>query len=213
MAVIVFDLEGTLADSVPAVLHSLRATCRAEGLNPPSESEEIPSTESGIRDFFAERLGPAEAERLKVVLDRFTETFREEGPYLHRLQDGVPLLLGRLARQGHRLFLASEMPATFARRLLHHWDLHLCFEAVQADFPPAAPPATEGFLIGDRGTDMLMARSGGLMPLGALWGAGTREELLEAGATRLFEGIEALDAFLAARFQEPEAIPLTSRAE
>lgn len=228
MAVIVFDLDGTLLDPLPGVLHGVRTACAAEGLPAPSEAAVAGRIGFGMRGLFDELLGHPGPDRLNAVMDRYWEAIREDGLYLHRLYNGIPLLLGRLGRQGHRLLVVTAKAAPYARQVLHHFDLNLCFEAIlapgphDADKPKALLMAEQcqdgclqggGLLVGDRGADMAAARALGLVPLGALWGFGTKEELVEGGAEQLFETVETLDAFLLARFPEPEVLSLTSRAE
>jgi phosphoglycolate phosphatase len=53
-------------------------------------------------------------------------------------------------------------------------------------------------MVGDRGVDMIAARHHGLRAVGALWGYGTREELLGGGAQALCAGPGALVALLGA---------------
>lgn len=228
MAVIVFDLDGTLLDPLPGVLYGIRAACAAEGLTAPPEPVVASRIGFGMRGLFEELLDHPAPERLNAVMDRYWEAIREDGLYRHRLYEGIPLLLGRLGRQGHRLMVVTAKAAPYARQVLHHFDLYLRFEAIiapgprDADKPKAILMAEQcqdgclqagGLLIGDRGADMVAARALGLVPFGALWGFGGREELLNGGAERLFETVGDLDAFLLARFPEPETLSLTSRAE
>lgn len=228
MAVIVFDLDGTLIDPLPGVLHGVRATCTAEDLPVPTEATVAARIGFGMRGLFEELLGHPGPGRLNAVMERYWEAIREDGLYSHRLYEGIPLLLGRLGRQGHRLMVVTAKAAPYARQVLHHFDLYLRFEAVLAPGPhdPDKPKALlmaeqcqdgclqgGGLLIGDRGADMVAARAVGLVPLGALWGFGTRKELAEGGAEQIFESVGDLDAFLQARFPEPETLTLTSRAE
>lgn len=228
MAVIVFDLDGTLLDPLPGVLHGVRTVCAAEGLPAPAESQVAERIGFGMRGLFDSLMGHPEPERLHAVMDRYWEAIREDGLYLHRLYEGIPLLLGRLGRQGHRLLVVTAKAAPYARQVLHHFDLNLCFEAVlapgphEADKPKAQLMAEQcqdgclqggGLLIGDRGADMVAAKTLGLVPLGVLWGFGTQKELEAGGAEHIFGTVGDLDAFLQARFPEPETQSLISRAE
>lgn len=228
MAVIVFDLDGTLLDPLPGVLLGVRAACAAEGIAAPTEAEVAARIGFGMRGLFEARMGHPGPERLNEVMDRYWQAIREDGLFLHRVYPGIPLLLGRLARQGHRLLVVTAKAAPYARQVLHHFDLNLFFESVLAPGPhdPDKPKAilmaeqcqdgclqAGGLLIGDRGADMIAARALGLTPLGTLWGFGSREELREGGAADLFERVEDLDRFLHERFPEPETLNLTSRAE
>jgi phosphoglycolate phosphatase len=52
-------------------------------------------------------------------------------------------------------------------------------------------PEKCGFL-GDSGVDMETALAAGMVPLGAAWGFRTRDELKEAGASMLLDGIHEI---------------------
>lgn len=49
----------------------------------------------------------------------------------------------------------------------------------------AGIPPDETAMVGDRAQDVLGARANGVVPIGALWGYGSREELSAAGAEML----------------------------
>lgn len=55
-----------------------------------------------------------------------------------------------------------------------------------------ASEAKVGVMIGDRGSDMEAGRSHGLFPVGVLWGAGSREELMASGAEMVVENTDEL---------------------
>jgi phosphoglycolate phosphatase len=58
-------------------------------------------------------------------------------------------------------------------------------------------------MVGDRGADMRAARHHGVAALGALWGYGTREELLTEGAHALCPVPDAIPGSLAALMRTP----------
>ena len=51
-------------------------------------------------------------------------------------------------------------------------------------------------MVGDRKYDILGAKEVGLADVGVLYGYGTREELMEAGASRLAASVAELEALL-----------------
>ena len=51
-------------------------------------------------------------------------------------------------------------------------------------------------MIGDRRHDIAGAAAVGMDSCGVLWGYGSREELAEAGATRIVAGLDALERLL-----------------
>lgn len=227
MGMICFDLDGTLVDPLPAVTHCLREACAAHRLPCPSEAEIRPFIGPSVRGLLTQRLGPRAGE-IGRVMATYWEVFGEEGIFKHRIYDGVQLLLGRLKRQDHRIFVVTAKPATFARRVVHHLDLNLVIDDVFGPAPGDVWPGKVefmasiyqggalchgGHMVGDRGADMLAARAFQLRPLGATWGFGSREELQEGGAEILFDDIPALDTWFKAQLPDPEIHDLVTRAE
>ena len=138
---------------------------------------------------------------------------------LYRVYDGIPLLLTRLRRQGHRLFLVTVKPTRFARHLLHEFDLLLSFDEVFGSGPRASGRTkgeilaglrsqgivqSGGYLVGDRADDMEAGLANGLTPLGVTYGFGSVMELEDAGASQLFGSPDELDAWLKIRFPGSE---------
>jgi phosphoglycolate phosphatase len=52
--------------------------------------------------------------------------------------------------------------------------------------------STDTLMVGDRAHDVLGARANGLFSVGVLWGYGSREELVAAGAGALYDAPRAL---------------------
>ncbi len=123
--------------------------------------------------------------------------------YLHEAwaearHDGVSEVLTTLGQSGHRLFVATSKPHVFAERIVAHFGLRRHFEHVfgseldgtrvdKSDLlayalkTTAVDPA-KTLMIGDRSHDMVGAKNNGMKAIGVLYGYGSRDELLEAGA-------------------------------
>ena len=52
--------------------------------------------------------------------------------------------------------------------------------------------ASETLVVGDMAVDILMGANAGAKTCGVTWGNGSREELMEAGADFIIEGMEEL---------------------
>jgi phosphoglycolate phosphatase len=228
MSVICFDLDGTLVNPLPAVIHCMRETCRAYDLPCPSPDEIAPYIGPSVRGLFVQLLGPRAPQELDKSMAAYWEIFGEEGIYEHQIYEGVQLMLGRLKRQDHRIFVVTAKPATFARRVAHHLDLNLIIDEIFGPAPSEVWPGKlefmksvcqdgaicqGGYMVGDRGEDMRAGLEFQLKPLGAAWGFGSREELLQGGAEILFDEIKSLDAWFQQELSDPEIHDLVTRAE
>ncbi len=224
MALICFDLDGTLVDPLRAVHHCVRLTCEGFGLPCPSEDQVAARIDAGAAALF-DGLDPV---RLEAVQERYWKHFAEEGIVLHRIHDGILLMLTRLKHQGHQLYLVTGKPVRYARQVLHQFDLLLAFEdvfgsklqspwrskgEVVAQLRQRGTLQPGGFMIGDQADDMAVARANGLIPVGVTYGFGGSKELKAAGAEYLFESVTALDDWFKEKLHEPETLDSFSKSE
>jgi len=223
-----FDLDGTLVDPLLGVTHCLQKTCEAFGLAMPGEATVRDWIGFGMRESLSTLPGLEDPARLDAALEFYWERYREDGVFEHELYPGVFHLLHRLKRQGHRIYIVSAKPSLFARRIAYQFDLNLIFDDIfGSTLKGRWQPKTEvmaglaergtirpgGVFIGDRGADMIAARNQGLEAIGVTWGYGSRDELQAAGVDRIFDTVEALDAWLKLRFPQAEVFDAFSRSE
>jgi phosphoglycolate phosphatase len=224
MALICFDLDGTLVDPLHAVHHCVRLTCEAFGLPCPSEDQVAARIDAGAAALF-DGLDPA---RMEAVQERYWKHFAEEGIVLHRIHDGILLMLTRLKHQGHQLYLVTGKPVRYARQVLHQFDLLLAFEdvfgselqspwrskgEVVAQLRQRGTLQPGGFMVGDQADDMAVARANGLIPVGVTYGFGGSKALQGAGAEYLFDSVTALDDWFKEKLHEPETLDSFSKSE
>jgi phosphoglycolate phosphatase len=129
----------------------------------------------------------------------YRERFADVGLYENEVYPGIPAALDALGGVGGRLFVATSKPAVFADRIVRHFALAHHFGGVygpeldgrlddKADLLRHLL-ATEGLdptgavMVGDRYADILAGSANGVRAIGVLWGYGSRQELLDAGAT------------------------------
>ena len=197
MDAIYFDLDGTLTDPKPGITRSIRyALERLDNHTIPTEDELTWCIGPPLRASFVTLLGGEHAADRAVALYR--ERFADVGLYENGVYDGVGEVLTALCASGHRLFVATSKPHVFAERIIDHFGLRGHFERVfgseldgtrvdksllleyalkQASVNPA-----KTLMIGDRSHDMVGARNNGMKGIGVLYGYGSRDELLGAGA-------------------------------
>lgn len=181
---ILFDLDGTLGDTLPVVVQALQETfiCFTGQVYTPAEIHAMfgPAEEGVIRPRVAESDYPA---ALQHYLARYAELHtgaREPFP-------GIIDLLAMLTRRGiRRAVITGKGPGT-ARISMQAMGLEPYIERLVAGSPDGAdkPAAIRQVLaewdidprqaayLGDMPYDMHAAREVGVLPLGAAWAATT----------------------------------------
>jgi phosphoglycolate phosphatase len=199
---ILFDLDGTIADSKPGIYASVEYLLRELGHQ----------TDPAYDLRFI--LGPPAEEWIEKVLghygdNRFTEGValyrkhqNEGGVLISSIYPQIPELIAGLRQHGVELFVATAKRTEVARHKLAHFGVDGLFTRIHGSTPDGRrndkavliqevlelerldPDKTA--MLGDRLYDMRGARRNGLMALGALWGYGSEQELVENGANRCF---------------------------
>jgi phosphoglycolate phosphatase len=228
MTLICFDLEGTLLDPMDGICGTFRTVCEELRVPCPGPEAIAPCIGLDLESLFTMQLRHSGTERPDGVMTRFWQRYGDEEILAQHIYGGVPLLLARLKRQGHRLYVVASQPASLVRRVLHHFDLNLLFDDVIGLGPGERwrPKRdllqllaqdgvlnTGGYLIGDRADDMEGGLAHGLRTLGACWGYGSRAELLSSRAERLVDSVQDLDVLLQAELTDPEIHDSFSRSE
>jgi phosphoglycolate phosphatase len=197
MDAIYFDLDGTLTDPKPGITRSIQyALQRLDYPTIPTEDELTWCIGPPLRSSFVRLLGGDHSADRAVALYR--ERFSDIGLYENRVYDGIGEVLTTLRASGHRLFVATSKAHVFADRIIDHFGLRQHFERVfgaeldgtRADkshllehaLKEVSVDPAKTLMIGDRSHDMVGAKNNGMKGIGVLYGYGSRDELIEAGA-------------------------------
>jgi phosphoglycolate phosphatase len=189
--VVLFDLDGTLSDSAPGILASLRHAFAVNGLPPMA-----PSVERAILGPpFYESLPPLIGEAaLADVIAAYREHYGSSGMFDTRPYEGVRELLDALAAGGTTLAVATSKPEHYAAPVVEFLGMDNVFATVGGDeldgsLPTKAlvidkvlqrlgrPPADDVVMVGDRMHDVEGARAHGIAAIGAAWGYALDGEL------------------------------------
>jgi phosphoglycolate phosphatase len=202
---VVFDLDGTLLDTLEDLADSMNAALRGLGLPEHPVDAYKMFVGDGIEKLVM-RAAP-EAREDGALRRRALEGMRDQ--YSRRWADksrpyrGVPELLDALTARGVPLTVLSNKPRVFTEQcvesLLHRWSFHPVL-GVDEETPRKPDPGGAlriagelgldpgHFLyLGDTGTDMRTAGAAGMYAVGALWGFRGAEELRQQGARTLIQ--------------------------
>jgi phosphoglycolate phosphatase len=199
---ILFDLDGTLTDPREGIVRSLRHAFSTIGWPVPSDHELERWIGPPLHQAFGQHFGQAHAALVEPSVAAYRERFGSVGLYENVLYAGIAAGLAELAEKRRRLFVVTSKPTPFAARILEHFDLLQCFEAVHgSELSGERSDKTEliahvlrvnrlsaerAIMVGDREHDVIGARQNGVIALGVLWGYGSEQELLAAGARETF---------------------------
>jgi phosphoglycolate phosphatase len=197
---VLFDLDGTLSDSAPGILASLRASFAEAGL----DWVDAATARSLLGPPFWHSLPPlVGADRVEQVVNAYRRHYVEDGAMFDTSRyDGVAETLRTLVGQGYRLAVATSKPEPHAGRIVAHLGLDHYFTTVCGDTLDGGrdskalvvgevlrrlgtPDPDTVLMVGDRSHDVLGAAAHGVDCAGALWGYGSATELTAAGAVRL----------------------------
>ena len=198
-----FDLDGTLTDPAEGITNSVMYALGKYGIHVADRSELFPFIGPPLADSFMKFYGFSEEQAAEAV-EYYREYFRAGGIFENKLYEGISQMLAALRAKGVTIALATSKPYEFAVKILRHFSLYEYFDHfgaatmdgrisrksdVIADLLARLGDVDRStvLMIGDRDQDINGAKANGLKSVGVLWGYGSREELLGAGADFLAE--------------------------
>lgn len=213
MGYILFDLDGTLLNTRDGIVTCIQKALASEGvmiddlcllerhIGPPLRRE---FTECyGFDDTIAE-----------AVIAEFRTYYKEEGLSGTHPYEGIEECLKELKENGHHLIVATSKPEKVAREFLEHFLLDQYFEDICGSVDAGDEIRTtkgkvieyalmhnnindvaQVTMVGDRSHDVLGALEHTIKCVGVLYGFGSREELLEAGAIQVVSSTTELTEY------------------
>ena len=195
------DLDGTLTDNYEGISRSIVHALTLLGTATPSADALRACVGPPLRSSFARLLASDDPARIERAIAHYRARYAETGWRENVVYAGIASVLAQLAVEGNTLLLCTSKPQPYAERIVAHFGLAPHFAAVHgADLDGALDDkatlvarvlAREGLaadtctMIGDREHDVRAAHANGVRAVGVLWGYGSREELVRAGADAL----------------------------
>jgi phosphoglycolate phosphatase len=206
---VLFDFDGTLADSYDAIAASVNHVRAAHGL-PPLSVEEVKKHVGRGPNYLLQHTVPNC--RLPQDLSRYRAHHPTVMRSMTRLLPGAAELLPGLLRAGKKIGLCSNKPRAFSMELLHHLGIDRYFSVVLGpEDVPAPKPAPDMLLralhqlalpreqvvyIGDMTVDIQTARAAGLQVWITPTGSDDRAVLEAARPDRLLTNLTEIVAEL-----------------
>ena len=205
-AAVLFDLDGTLVDSLPDIAGALGTLFTEMGRDPLSSPDVKGMIGGGIPKLIERALNAARIEADQTHREELTQRFREiygaRATQLTRPFPGVIELLGQMKDAGTRLGVCTNKPETVTRQILDELSISPFIGAViggdtlTTKKPDAAPilaaldilgcsPA-EAMMVGDSGVDAGAARAAGIPVILVSFGY-TQTPVTEIGADAVID--------------------------
>ncbi len=189
---IVFDLDGTLVDSLPDIVASFRHAFDEVGLEAPSEASVRSEVGLPLEAMYA-RFAP------EAAVPALAEAYRRHYPshFADRSRPfpGVPALLATLRERGYALAVATTKRTDMATRFVRAMGLEGALDVVQGTdgFPHKPAPdvvlralealGSEGrWMVGDTTHDIGAGKAAGLRTFAVTWGTHDATRLRASGA-------------------------------
>lgn len=196
---VIFDLDGTLLDSLNDILSVLNDTLIFFGLPQITRAQAQSYIGNGARELVRLAIGSANSHRLDEILDYYKEKYSLCDNEHSQIYDGEDNALKALKSAGVKLAILTNKPHAAALRANSIFFERYSFDCIvgQADGMPLKPDPTAVYkildelgvkkedclFVGDGETDVKTAKNAGLDCVSVLWGYRSREQLKAAGAT------------------------------
>jgi len=200
---IIFDLDGTLLDTLDDIAASVNRTLKEHGYPTHGVDAYRFFIGNGWRMLITRALpetGRSEA-AIETCVQKSRKVYREIWNRQTRAYAGIPDLLDRLQAKDVPLAVLSNKPHDFTLRYAEAYLKRWTFGEIMGfsdRFPPKPDPASaleiarriglppSSFLfVGDSGVDMQTANAAGMHAVGAGWGFRGAEELVQTGCRTL----------------------------
>ncbi|MCH4090321.1 HAD hydrolase-like protein [Acetobacter sp.] len=190
MRLVVFDLDGTLVDSLPDLADCVGLLLAEHGLPTPSQEAVRSMIGDGVGRLVERALDHADGQDVdrQVAVRRFMELYTPRATNRSRLFPGTEETLHRLAGDGWTLAVCTNKPVAAANDILRTFGILGLFAAVGGgdSFSARKPDpfhllgtialakgtAARSVMVGDHANDILAARGAGSRSIFARWGYG-----------------------------------------
>ncbi|WLT30948.1 HAD family hydrolase [Geothrix sp. PMB-07] len=219
---VMFDHDGTLVDSIPAVISASNGVLWERGLDKATPDQIV----AGMVHPTAKRLGLLTGIDSPAAQENMAHRYSQLALHHSDLADlypGVRQAVEALANRGLLLGVVSNSRGAFIRAILHRLGVADCFTAmIGEDDMPAPKPDPRGLLaalgaippgraiyVGDSSADLQTARNAGVRAIGVTWGTHSRSELEPLGFDALVDSPQALADLIPDRpsLHLPEPLP------
>lgn len=210
--IIFFDLDGTIVDSAPGILESVKYALLYFGIEEEDEEKLNVFIGPPLFDAFSKYYN-MNKEDADLAVEKYRENYNNnKAMEKFTVYGGVPEMLKKLKDEGFTICLATAKPLLFAQKILDKADLSKYFDIINgASFDESKRTKTaviantieksnfkkeKILMVGDRENDVTGAKNNGISVLGVTYGYGDKKELKDAGCFDIVSSPEEVTEFI-----------------
>jgi phosphoglycolate phosphatase len=209
---IIFDLDGTLLDSVAGIADSANFLLKKRGFPEFSQEDYNKFVGDGLEKLVYRILPPSERNNINGYVNEYRSIYKKKWPEKTRVYHGIRELLDYLSVNGIKRAVLSNKSDEYVRIMVKKLLPDHPFDVVWGERPGiprkpdpfAARQISQQFslnsesvlFVGDSDIDMETGKNAGMVPVGVNWGLREKQELLDSGAIRVIDHpLDLLDFF------------------
>ena len=212
MKACIFDLDGTLTNTLESMTYSVNLTLKEMGLSQITKDQCRMFVGNGARVLIEESLkvsGDPKASRIEEGMKIYGRIFDQNCTYHVTLYEGIPEMLKALKDRGIHLAVLSNKPDRQTVKEIFGDNIFDYAQGQKDGIRRKPEPDGVWYLmeqmqvskeeclyIGDSEVDAATGKNAGLKTIGVLWGFRDRKTLETAGADHLIERPEELLQFV-----------------
>lgn len=221
MKAVIFDFDGTIADTISAIREGINLVMDELGFARHTDAEVLTFVNHGSRELLRRALPASlrtDEDMVTHALSLYDKYYLTVCYHTDKTYPGVADLIERLHKKGYAIGILSNKQAPILERLAASLLKEGSVDAVQGVFP-GAPVKPDPFLsnrilsrlgvapadcifVGDSDVDVATAKNAGMTHVAVTWGFASEEHLKSVGATRFAHTAEELETIIETIFSE-----------
>ncbi len=207
ISAVIFDLDGTLVDTVQDIAYSMNLVLNERGYpsQPVSDYKSYigGGTKEMVKAIVSQVSSIIDLENIKNMHDRFTDIYFCNLTKFSLPYAGVASVLEQLSSENIYLGVISNKTDVLTKQIINFYfpEIRFSFVKGMVDGIPKKPnpestltsldlikvKASEAVFIGDTAIDISTGKAAGMKTIGVTWGYRDRQELLGSGATAIVD--------------------------
>ena len=210
---VIFDLDGTLLYTIEDICDSVNDSLTKFNLPNITVDECVKMVGKGGRVLMEKASKLPGGEEFEELLKYYIGVQEANQNLKTRLYDGLDELLLKLKKDGYKIAILSNKPneptQAVAKQFFTKYNFDFIVGNIMGVFKPKPDKSCvdytlqnlnakkeECIYVGDSDIDMLTAKGSNLDEIGVLWGYRTKEDLINAGATRFASNAKELEELI-----------------